>query len=375
MEAIGQLAAGVAHDFNNILTVVAGCAEFLRTDLPANHPGQINVAEIMRAAKQAGVLTKRLLAFGRRQVLRPVIFDLNEAISSEQTMLERLIGDHVTIQVLLEAGPLPVQLDPGQLEQVVLNLAVNARDAMPSGGTLTIETRRAELNADEAHIHALQHVGAYAVLLVADTGGGMSAEVQAHAFEPFYTTKEAGKGTGLGLATVHGIVKQSGGSILVYSEVGIGTTFKIYFPITSDEPTPLAGPAPAEARRGQGEVILLVEDQEAVRRFTKDILARHGYRVIEARNADDAVRLLANELKPVDLLLTDVIMPGASGPELSDRLLATQPNLPVIFMSGYAGDAIVRHGIRPLGLNFLEKPFSAARLLQIVASLLPMVAP
>ncbi len=368
MEAIGQLAAGVAHDFNNMLTAISGYAELLHDDLVGDDARRGSVDEIRQAAARAATLTRQLLAFGRRQLLQPVVLDLNEVLRATEKMLGRIIGEDIELHTVLGTDLSPVKLDPGQMEQVVLNLAVNARDAMEAGGRLTIETANACYTSADAEARGLSRAGPYVVLSVTDTGIGMAAEVQAHIFEPFFTTKEQGKGTGLGLSTVYGIVRQSNGNILVYSEPGVGTTFKLYFPASGDGVSAAAivaeeKPLPRDA------AILLVEDEDAVRRFAGEVLRRHGYRVTAAANAQEALEIAARN-EPVDLLLTDVIMPGMGGRALSDQLRHSRPGLKVVFMSGYAGEAIVRHGILAPGIAFVDKPFTAAGLLEKVGQAL-----
>lgn len=371
MEAIGQLAAGVAHDFNNILTVISGFAEMLAEDLPREHPSHHQLEEIVRAGAKAGMLTRQLLAFGRRQLLQPINLELGQAVSASSAMVARLIGEHITVTVSPSEKPLFVRLDPGQLEQVIMNLAVNARDAMEHGGRLTFETQETLRQETEPGLGDLPP-GRYATLIVSDTGAGMTSEVRDHIFEPFFTTKGLGKGTGLGLATVYGIVKQSGGSIMVESEPGRGTTFRIYVPLRGgdDAPMPNHVTATDATAPGHGEVILLVEDEDAVREFAAAVLSRRGYRILEAGNAEEAMALAAEPARRIDLLLTDVIMPGLTGPALHQALHATRPDLPVVFMSGYAGDAARRHGTPVSAGILLEKPFSTARLLEAIATAL-----
>ncbi|HEX3927422.1 MAG TPA: response regulator [Gemmatimonadales bacterium] len=371
MEAIGQLAAGVAHDFNNMLTVISGYAELLREDVADSVDQTESVQQILQAAERAGTLTRQLLAFGRRQVLQPVALDLNKALAAVEKMIGRLIGEDIELYSALDPAVVPVTLDPGQLEQVLFNLAANARDAMPRGGKLTFETQFAVLDQAAAAVRGLSTAGPYVVLGVTDNGVGMSRDVQGHIFEPFFTTKPRGKGTGLGLATVYGIVRQSGGNILVYSEAGAGTSFKLYFPATPEAAAgivpaaPVAVPAPMPSA-----CILLAEDEDAVRRLVADVLRHQGHHVLIARNAEEATRLAATTERPIDLLLTDVIMPGLSGPDLSQRLMHDLPGLRVLFMSGYAGEAIVRHGALPAGAAFLDKPFSGPALIERVNQML-----
>jgi PAS domain S-box-containing protein len=364
MEAIGRLAGGVAHDFNNLLTAILGNAELAMTNLDQRDPLREDLLEIERAAKRATALTGQLLAFSRKQVLQPEVIDLNEVITDMQEMLGRLLGEDITLQVLQGSRGAHVRADPVQLQQVLMNLAVNARDAMPDGGTLTLEA--ADLSLDEAYVdsHTEVRPGEYAVLAVSDTGSGMDAETRVRIFEPFFTTKEVGKGTGLGLSTVYGIVQQSGGHIWVYSEPGQGTVFKIYLPRVSDpgqHAAPRRSPPGVPAPVGT-ETILLVEDEPAVRELAGRALRRQGYRVIEAANAGEALLRCENMREPLDLLVTDVVMPQMGGADLAERLRQLKPGLRVLFMSGYSGDAVARHGIIPDGVAFLSKPFGPAEL-------------
>ncbi|MBE2319239.1 response regulator [Solirubrobacter sp. CPCC 204708] len=347
MEAIGRLAGGVAHDFNNLLTVISGYTEILL----ARDRGQ-ELEEIARAARQAASLTRQLLAFSRRQVLHPTKLDLNEIVAGMETMMHRIIGDDVSVATRLAPDLAPVEADRAQIERVILNLAANARDAMPHGGALTLETRNVELSSHGADALTGPHV----LLAVSDTGLGMDEKVRAHLFEPFFTTKEGGEGTGLGLATVFGVVKQSGGGIYVYSERGAGTTFKIYLPAAArgeDEPPAPAGePEPAAGT----ETVLVVEDDRNVRDLVRLLLESNGYTVLTAQQADEAVRV-CTELD-VDLLLTDVVMPETSGRELAEQVAAAAPGVRILFMSGYSDEAVHRHGVLSEDAAFIEKPFT-----------------
>jgi PAS domain S-box-containing protein len=361
MEAVGRLAAGVAHDFNNLLTVILGLSELLLADLGSDEPHRADIAEIQKAGARGARLTKQLLAFSRKQIIEPTILDLNAVIAGMQAMLGRLIGEDVKLVLGLRPDLAPVTADRGQIEQVVMNLAVNARDAMPTGGTLTIEADNVELDEHYGKAHLGVKPGLYVRLTVTDTGTGMTPQVQARLFEPFFTTKEPGKGTGLGMATVYGIVTRSGGSIGVYSEVGRGTAFKVYFPRAEAEQMVVDSPAPVARPHAETHTVLLVEDEEGLRELAKRLLLRHGYTVFVAADASEALQLF--EANPsIDILLTDVIMPGASGPELTRQLVEQRPTLSVIYMSGYTEEAIARHGgIKP-GVAFLNKPFTSEAL-------------
>jgi two-component system cell cycle sensor histidine kinase/response regulator CckA len=358
MDAVGRLAGGVAHDFNNLLTVILGTCELLLTNLASDDPRQADIAEIQKAGARGAGLTRQLLAFSRKQIIEPTLLDLNVVVTEMQAMLGRLIGEHVKIVVALRPDLALVVADRGQIEQVIMNLAVNARDAMANGGTLTIETSNVDLDEHYAKVHLAVKPGPYVGLTVTDTGTGMTPAVQARLFEPFFTTKELGKGTGLGMATVYGIVKRSGGSVGVYSEVGRGTAFKVYFPRADAVELVVAAHAPLAWPDAGTQTVLLVEDEEGLRELSKRLLERHGYTVLLAANAAEAVRLF--ETHPsIDILLTDVVMPGASGPELTKKLMDQRPTLRVIYMSGYTEEAIVRHGVIQPGIAFLNKPFTS----------------
>ncbi len=362
MEAVGQLAGGVAHDFNNVLTAIAGYAELLREDLPGEDARRGDAEEIIRATERAAALTRQLLAFSRRQVLAPRVLDLNTVVASVDNMLRRLIAADVELRTALAPELGAVRADPGQLEQVIMNLVVNARDAMPRGGKLTIETANAELDESYALEHPAVMAGPYVMLAVSDSGVGMDGITQARIFEPFFTTKEKGKGTGLGLATVYGIVKQSGGNIWLYSEPGRGTTFKIYLPRV-DQPIELPAPTPAARETPRGtETVLLVEDDEAVRALARKMLAAHGYTILAAPSGADALELAASHAGPIHLLVTDVVLPGISGRELAARFESVRPGLKVLYTSGYTDEAVVHHGVLDAGIAFLQKPFSSGSL-------------
>jgi signal transduction histidine kinase/CheY-like chemotaxis protein len=363
MEAVGRLAGGVAHDFNNLLTAILGYCELLLPDFQAGDPHRADLEEIQKAGTRAAGLTRQLLTFSRKQIIEPTVLDLNAVVSDMRSMLGRLIGEDIT--VVVDPGPelALLKADRGQVEQIVMNLAVNARDAMPKGGILTIATANIELDEDYAVMHAGVTPGSYVALTVTDTGVGMTPDVQARLFEPFFTTKEVGKGTGLGLATVHGIAKQSGGSVGVYSELGKGTSFHVYFPsaeaalMAVDAKPPVTRWPPVE------EWVLVVEDADGLRELFRRLLQGQGYTVLVASNADEALRLF-EEHPSIDLLLTDVVMPGASGPELTRQLVERRPALKVVYMSGYTEEAIVEHGVPKPGVAFLHKPFTSDALVR-----------
>ncbi|MGH7544696.1 MAG: response regulator [Gemmatimonadota bacterium] len=370
MEAVGRLAAGVAHDFNNLLTVITGYCDLLFGSLEPGDPKRADVEEIRKAADGAATVTRQLLSFSRRQVLQPKVVDVNEVLASTETLLRRLIGEDVELVTSLGRELGTVKVDRGQLEQIIMNLAVNARDAMPEGGKLTIETANAEIDEAYARTHAIEQPGRYVMLAFSDTGVGMDAATRAHIFEPFFTTKDPGKGTGLGLATVYGIVQQSGGFIWVYSEPGHGTTFKIYLPrVGTSAETSEETPVEAGTLQG-GETILLVEDAPAVRSVTRQALKRYGYTVLEAESAKAALRLATGHEGPLHLLLTDVVMPSMSGRELSEQVARLRPDARVLYMSGYTDDAVVRHGVLEAGVAFLQKPFTPEALARKVREVL-----
>jgi two-component system cell cycle sensor histidine kinase/response regulator CckA len=359
MEAVGRLAGGIAHDFNNILTAITGYADLLLEDLGATDPRRQDADEIHKAADRAAGLTRQLLAFSRQQVLQPTVLEVNKLVSDLEKMLRRLLGEDVELGTRLAPTTGRVKADPGQLEQVIMNLAVNARDAMPNGGKLTLETGNVDLDEAYAADHYPARAGPFVLLAVSDTGIGMSEETQAHMFEPFFTTKEKGKGTGLGLATVYGIIKQSGGFIWVYSEVGHGTTFKLYLPRVEELAERASQPAQAPARAARGtETVLVVEDEAPVRSVARQVLERHGYTVLEAPSAEAALDIATRYSGTIHLLLTDVVMPGLNGRELATRLANLRPDARVIFMSGYTDDAVTRHGVLEPGSAYVQKPFT-----------------
>ena len=372
MEAIGQLSGGIAHDFNNLLGVIIGYSEILEERLAPDDRLQKNVKEIKKAGKRAASLTRQLLAFSRQQVLESKILDLNAIVSNVEKMLGRLIGENIDLTCTLGSDLWNVKADQGQIEQVILNLAVNARDAMPRGGRLTIATANVDLNEDYARLHPPQKPGQYVLLSVSDTGIGMDATTQAHIFEPFFTTKEKGKGTGLGLSTVYGVVRQSDGHIWVYSEPGLGTTFKIYMPRTVD----LAGGEQptaelATALRGR-ETILLVEDEEPLRELTCNLLIEHGYNVLSAERPDKALEIVRHQRGPIHLLLTDMVMPGMSGLDLAQKLAPAMPELKVVYMSGYTG--FTHPDLFDSTATILFKPIPRSALLRKVREVLGLEA-
>jgi CheY-like chemotaxis protein len=385
MDAIGKLAGGIAHDFNNLLMVMRGDSDLILRRLDPDHPLRDNAEGIRDAADQAAALTRQLLAFSRKQVLAPAVLDLNTVLASIQKMLERLLGETITLVTILGRNLGRVQADPGQVEQMILNLAVNARDAMPEGGTLTARTANVTLGEREARQRGGVRPGDYVLIEVTDTGIGMDAGTRAHLFEPFFTTKAEGKGTGLGLSTVYGIVNQSGGHIQVESAPGRGTSFVVFFPRVAagvEEARRAGGGEPAEASAhrapaaareaspARGETLLLVEDAGRVRAVVREILEMQGYRVLEARHGADALRVSAEHAGRIDLLVTDVVMPQMSGRELARRLTALRPGLRVLYVSGYTDDAIVRRGRASAGSAFLAKPFTPDALADLVRRLL-----
>ena len=374
MEAVGRLAGGLAHDFNNVLTAVFGYVDLLSEELAPGSHAREDVEEIRRAAERAAALTRQLLAFSRQQVLDPIVLSVNDLIRNLDKMLRRLIGEDVDLRLNLAPDVGNVRADPGQLEQVIANLVVNARDAMPEGGKLLIETVNADLTEQYADMHRPVMAGAYVMIAVSDTGVGMDEATKARIFEPFFTTKEKGRGTGLGLSTVYGIVKQSGGYIWAYSEVGRGTTFKVYLPRVDALAAQVAAPREAGTLTGS-ETVLLAEDDPMLRPLAKTLLQKLGYTVLEAENADQAVALAAAHPAPIHLLVADVVMPGASGRELARRLAASRPDMKVLYVSGYTDDAIVHHGMLEPGLSFLQKPFTPAALARKVRDVLDSTYP
>ncbi|HMR65769.1 MAG TPA: response regulator [Anaerolineae bacterium] len=367
LESIGRLAGGVAHDFNNLLTAMMAHTGLALRLLSPDDPVRTNIQEIRKTADQAADLTRQLLAFARKQVVQPQIISLNQLILNIDKMLRRLIGENIELITLPVANAGRVKADPGQIEQVLINLVINARDAMPNGGTLTIETANVSLDQTYARRYAEVTAGEYVMLAVTDTGVGLPEEIKEHIFEPFFTTKEVGKGTGLGLAMVFGIIKQAGGHIAVYSEVGHGTSFKVYLPRLPEETgaeatRPLDVLAPNDLPRGN-ETVLLVEDEPAVRLAAAQLLTEQGYRVIEAANGEEALQLAENQRQPsIDLLLTDIVMPKLGGPQIVEPIRAMQPGIKVLFISGYPNQAVDQKGVLVGNVAFLAKPFTPDRL-------------
>ncbi|MDQ3207370.1 MAG: PAS domain-containing protein [Gemmatimonadota bacterium] len=364
MEAVGQLAGGVAHDFNNLLTAIIGYTSLLLKASPTGQQRE-DLLEIDRAAARATELTQQLLAFSRRQMLQPTLLDLNAVLSDTMRMMGRLLGEHIELAILPDSGLGMVRADRGQIEQVIINLAVNARDAMEGGGKLILETRNVTLDRDYASHHPGAVEGEFVMLAVTDSGIGMSADIQARIFEPFFTTKERGKGTGLGLSTAYGIIKQSGGTIYVYSEPDRGTTFKIYLPrvMAAQGPTILPAPAKPVSVRG-AETVLVVEDEEGVRSLTCRVLRTYGYTVLEAENGGEALLIAEQHPAPIHILLTDVVLPRMSGRKLAERLVRASSKLRVLYMSGYTDGSIVNHGALEPGTSFIQKPFTPEGLTQ-----------
>ena len=358
MEAVGRLAAGVAHDFNNLLTAILGTTDLMIEDLPADHPNREGLLDIRGAAERAAVLTRQLLTFSRQQVVSPRVLRLNELITDLVKLLRRLLGEDVTIATALDPDCGPVKADPGQLEQVIVNLSVNARDAMPNGGRLMLEAKNVDLDGDYPTERVTIPAGRYVMLAVTDTGTGMDAKIKARIFEPFFTTKPVGKGTGLGLATVYGVVQQIGGYIWLYTELGHGTSFKIYLPRVDAVETEAASEASLAGALDGSETVLVAEDEEAVRQIIEKALDAHGYRVLSARDGAEALERASAYAGQIDLLVTDVVMPDMNGRELSRRLVENRPNLRTLYLSGYTDDAILHRGVLQQGVAFLQKPFS-----------------
>jgi two-component system, cell cycle sensor histidine kinase and response regulator CckA len=370
MDAIGNLAAGVAHDFNNLLSVILSYSEMLATSFATEDPMRADLEEIHAAGTRAADLTRQLLAFSRQQVLQPRTLDLNAVIDGVVKMLRRIVGADIDLSVVTGSGLGTIVADPGQIEQVLMNLVVNARDAMPSGGKLTVETVKVELDAGYAALHTDVRAGPYVMLAVTDTGTGMNETTRDRIFEPFFTTKAKGKGTGLGMSTVFGIVQQSGGHIWVYSEIGAGTAIKVYLPQMGGTAALGAGPAAETRTRRGSETILLVEDDAPVRAVTRTILERLGYHVLEAQSGGDALLLCEQHAASIHLLLTDVVMPRMSGRKLAGRLGSVRPQMKVLFMSGYTDNSVIRHGVLESDVAFLQKPITPDALARKVRDIL-----
>ena len=361
MEAVGMLAGGIAHDFNNLLTIITGYSQLVMNSLAAYDPNRTAVEQIMKAGERAAALTRQLLAFSRRQVMQPKVLDLNHLVASLGTMLHRLIGEDVDLRLAMGPELGSVNADPGQVEQVIMNLVLNARDAMPRGGVLTIETGNVDLDDQYVRTHLAVRPGPYVLLAVSDNGTGMDADTRASLFQPFFTTKGQGRGTGLGLSIVFGIVKQSGGNIEVYSEPGRGTSVKIYLPRVQQgegaEPECLGTQTP----RGT-ETILVVEDEDMVRKLVRETLEREGYKLLDAAGPVEAQKIVSSHRGRIDLMITDVIMPKLSGRELAERVLRQRPEMKVLYMSGYTDNAVVASGVLGTEMPFLQKPFTPGML-------------
>ncbi len=370
MESIGLLAGGIAHDFNNILSIIIGTCDLCLLEIPRGNPLRLNLEEIKRASIRAADLTHQLLAFGRKQIMELKIINLNLLIKNLEKMLQRIIGEDIELRTFLNEDLGNIKADPSQIEQVILNLIVNAKDAMPKGGKLTIETSNVELDEGYAQKHIGANPGPHVMLSITDTGQGMTQEIKERIFEPFFTTKERGKGTGLGLSTVYGIVKQSEGNIWVYSEPEKGTTFKIYFPIVKEDAEIIEEKITTHEIPGGNETIIVVEDEEPVRKLAFRILEKKGYNVLEAKDGEEAIFICKNYDKPIHLILTDVVMPRMSGKELVERLKFIHPEVKSLFMSGYTDNAIATHGILEEGIKYLQKPFTIEGLLRKVRDVL-----
>jgi nitrogen-specific signal transduction histidine kinase/CheY-like chemotaxis protein len=370
MDAIGRLAGGVAHDFNNVLTAIIGYSDFLHMHLGKDDPLQQEVEEIRKAGQRAASLTQQLLAFSRRQIFQVKVLDLNAIITGMEKMLRRLIHESVSIDFILDPSLGRIRADASQMEQVLLNLVINASEAMPQGGKLMIETANTELDESYARMHVSVKPGSFVRLAVSDTGTGMNEETRDHLFEPFFTTKKEGKGTGLGLSMVYGIVKQSGGAIWVYSEPGKGAAFKIYLPRVFEEAQKVSEERIDEAPANGTETVLVVEDEEMIRQIISVTLTEYGYTALLAKDGEEAQAICASAQGPIHLLLSDVVLPGMSGRESAKRLVSKRPGMRVLYMSGYTANAIVHHGALEPGIAFIQKPFSPATLLRKMREIL-----
>jgi CheY-like chemotaxis protein len=373
MEAIGTLTGGIAHDFNNLLTVIIGNTELLEEQIQTGQQESENLEEIKSAGQKATNLVHQLLAFSRKQIIKPKLINLNGILNDLEKMLGRIIGEDIFLEIIPSAGLWPVNVDPGQVEQVIMNLAVNARDAMPGGGHLHIKTENIELEPGYFHDHDVENLrGSYVLLTVSDTGIGMDAETRERAFEPFFTTKEKGKGTGLGLSTVYGIVKQNGGYVWTYSEPGQGTAIKIYLPKAKADPANFPRVKTVEGSFKGSETILVVEDDYSLRKLSRVILERYGYKVLDAKNGREALRIARESEDAIQLVLTDVVMPEMNGADLAEHLIRIKPDLKFIYMSGYSENTISSRGLLNSNIDLIEKPFSARTLLGKVRQVLDM---
>jgi nitrogen-specific signal transduction histidine kinase len=372
MEAIGRLSGGIAHDFNNLLGVIIGYSQLFKRKLDPDSPLREHVEEIEKAGQRAAALTRQLLAFSRQQVLTPTILDLNSLVLGMSKMLPRLIGEDIKVTTAMAEELWRVRADRGQIEQVIMNLAINARDAMPEGGTLRIETSNRHLDHAYSRHHPGAKTGRYAMLSVIDSGSGIDAETLAHVFEPFFTTKAVGKGTGLGLATVYGIVKQSEGYIWIDTQPGEGASFQIFLPRVDEEEqvSPTVLPADRMASPDGWETVLLVEDSEPLRKVAKSFLESHGFQVIVAKDGEDAIQIEAQQQRNIQLLVTDVVMPGMNGRALAERLMAKQPSMKVLYISGYMDTFAAVHGVLEKDMKLLDKPFTETQLIQKVREVL-----
>lgn len=375
MEAIGNLAGGIAHDFNNVLSIILSYTQLVIDELQPNDPIRLDLEEIKKAGMRAGELTHQLLAFSRQQVLQPAVHDLNAILSDVEKMILRLLREDVNLSLFNLQATDRIFVDRGSIEQIIINLVVNARDAMPDGGSLVIETQNVKLDRDYAAANPDAVAGPYVMLAVTDTGVGMSPDVRQRIFDPFFTTKEKGKGTGLGLSIVYGIVQQSGGHISVYSEPGRGSTFKVFLPRTDRVISSKIPPAPSSSPRGGSETILVVEDEEQVRVVIRSILRKHGYNVLDTQNGGEAFLVCEKYASKIHLLLTDIVMPRMNGRELSERLLQLRPDMKLLYVSGYTENSIVSNGIVESGASFLQKPLTPESLLKKVREVLDMAPP